>query len=237
MKILSIFIGLLLCQPIYAGVTITGTRVIFPSNQSTVTVQLSNSENQPALIQAWLDDGDPTVMPEAGEIPFILTPPVVEMSPNKGQMLRLISNGTEKLPQDRESMFWFNILDIPAVSDDVKNQNILNISIRSRIKLFYRPHKLAMTQDQAFDSFKPKYNRQINELIIENPSPYYLNILDMNLNDDKGKFQYKESITIAPYSTEKINMSLSFTPKILSINLINDYGAIEAHQAQVESVE
>ncbi len=59
----------------FAGVTITGTRIIFPSNQNTVTVQLNNPDDRPALIQAWLDNGDPHQIPEADKIPFILTPP------------------------------------------------------------------------------------------------------------------------------------------------------------------
>lgn len=237
MKKLSIFIGLLLCQQLYAGVIITGTRIIFPSNQNTVTVQLNNPADEPALIQTWLDDGDPLVMPEAGIIPFVVIPPVVEILPKKGQMLRLISNGAEKLPQDRESMYWFNILDIPAVSEDKINENRLNISIRSRIKLFYRPNKLMMSQAKAFESVKSNYNEKKQALYMGNSSPYYLNILNIDLINGSEKFIYSEPLIIAPFSSEVIKVKTLFIPKNINLNIINDYGATEEHQFRVEHIE
>ena len=42
-----------------ANVVITGTRVIYPSNQKTVSVQLTNVGTKPSLVQAWIDNGDP----------------------------------------------------------------------------------------------------------------------------------------------------------------------------------
>lgn len=51
----------------------------------------------------------------------------------------------EALPNDRESIFWLNILDISA-KPKFENKNNLNVNsnylqlpIHSRIKLFYRP--------------------------------------------------------------------------------------------------
>ncbi len=60
----------------------------------------------------------------------------------KGQSWRLVFNGS-RLPQDRESLFWFNLLDIPPEPKNGKTDNYLQLAIRSRIKLFYRPAGVA----------------------------------------------------------------------------------------------
>ena len=41
-----------------AEIVIHGTRVIYPSDAREVTLQVSNNGSKPALVQAWLDEGD-----------------------------------------------------------------------------------------------------------------------------------------------------------------------------------
>ncbi len=43
--------------------------------------------------------------------------------------------------KDRESVFWFNVLEVPPKPDAAKatNQSLLQLAFRTRIKLFYRP--------------------------------------------------------------------------------------------------
>ena len=60
MSLLPILYGItlfLVATTTIADVTIAGTRIIFPSTAKSVSVQLNNIGDQPALIQAWLDDG------------------------------------------------------------------------------------------------------------------------------------------------------------------------------------
>ncbi len=44
-----------------AEIVIHGTRVIYPSDAREVTLQVSNNGSKPALVQAWIDEGDPKV--------------------------------------------------------------------------------------------------------------------------------------------------------------------------------
>lgn len=104
-RFFTALIALSCSQSLFAGVSITGTRIIFPADKPSVTVQLTNPLTAPALIQAWIDNGDPKVIPEANVIPFILTPPLVQIEPQKGQMIRLLAKETEKLAKDRESLY------------------------------------------------------------------------------------------------------------------------------------
>ncbi len=45
-----------------AEIVIHGTRVIYPSDAREVTLQVSNNGSKPALVQAWIDEGDPKVL-------------------------------------------------------------------------------------------------------------------------------------------------------------------------------
>jgi fimbrial chaperone protein/chaperone protein EcpD len=211
---------------VFAGVTITGTRIVFPANQQATTVQLSNSAEQPAMIQAWLDNGDPNQIPEAGQIPFILTPALTRIEAKKGQMIRLIAKDTESLPQDRESLYWFNILDIPATAQigGEGSANQLKVSIRSRIKVFYRPEKLNMSPQKAFAAVKVNYDAASKTVSVNNPSPYYISFQTMKLNKGKETVSYDETLMVAPFATESFKPKMNFHPTQATYSLINDYG-------------
>lgn len=71
----GILIILLLCiQAGYAGVIINTTRVIFPGNQDSTKIQLTNSGEMPSLVQSWVDEGDINSSPETTRAPFMVVP-------------------------------------------------------------------------------------------------------------------------------------------------------------------
>ncbi|WP_342244814.1 fimbrial biogenesis chaperone [Pseudomonas sp. OTU5201] len=123
-----------------AALVITGTRVIYPGEQQEVTVQLKNNSQTPVLAQAWVDDGDENSSAAKAKSPFLLAPPVFRVNPQKGQSVRLRLLAKD-LPQDRESLYWFNVLELPPKPDsaEVDGRNMLQLAFRTRIKLFYRP--------------------------------------------------------------------------------------------------
>lgn len=90
-----------------------GTRVVYPAAQKSINIRLNNENSSPALVQSWLDTGDATVTPDSVRVPFIITPPIFRMDPKSGQTIRVVYTG-ESLPTDRESLFYLNVLDIPA---------------------------------------------------------------------------------------------------------------------------
>ncbi|WP_219558676.1 fimbria/pilus periplasmic chaperone, partial [Klebsiella michiganensis] len=47
-------------------------------------------------------------------------------------------------PQDRETLFWMNVKAIPSMDKSKLSDNTLQLAIISRIKLYYRPAKLAL---------------------------------------------------------------------------------------------
>ena len=101
-----------LTLPAHADIVIYGTRVIYPADQKEIVVQLMNESTRASLVQSWIDDGDTTLPPEKIDVPFLLTPPVIRVKGNSGQQIK-IKKIANNLPNDKESLFYFNVLDIP----------------------------------------------------------------------------------------------------------------------------
>jgi P pilus assembly chaperone PapD len=72
-----------------ASVVISGTRIIYTQRDREVTVRLTNDGASPALVQVWLDRGDPKADPTSINVPFMLSPPMFRIDPTKGQSLRI----------------------------------------------------------------------------------------------------------------------------------------------------
>lgn len=155
----------------FAGIVISGTRVIYPSSKAFVSVQIENIGKEPALVQAWVDRVDESLDLSGIKAPFIVTPPLKTVDSNKGKALRVIFNQKELLPKDRESLFWFNVLDIPTKPENL--QNYIQFAVRSKLKLFFRPDEIKISQDDAFKQFN--INIEKYYYILSNPTPYYIN--------------------------------------------------------------
>ena len=93
----------LLIGDVQASVVIAGTRVIFPGQDREVTLKISNNGGAPALVQAWLDNGNQDSSPDTIDVPFTISPAMFRLDPSKGQALRIISTGAS-LAQDKETL-------------------------------------------------------------------------------------------------------------------------------------
>ena len=136
-----------------ANVLIGGTRVVLPAKDGEVTVRLTNENDRPALVQAWIDRGDATSTPDSVDTPFLVTPPMFRMEAGRDQSLRILYT-REPLPADRESLFWLNVLDVPPKPADMEaaGTNYLQLAVRSRLKLFFRPEGLQGDPHKAPDA-------------------------------------------------------------------------------------
>ena len=161
-KILFPFITLLFTAQIHANVVINGTRVIYNADDKEVTLKLNNVTAQRSLVQIGLDSGDLKSTPDNGKSPFIATPPIFRVDPNKGQTIRIVYT-QESLPQDKESVFWLNVLDVPPMplTKNPDDANYMQLAIRSRIKTFFRPKGLSGSPIEAA--------AQVNWLLVQKP--------------------------------------------------------------------
>ncbi|MGC4007553.1 MAG: fimbria/pilus periplasmic chaperone [Pseudomonas sp.] len=159
-----------------ASIVITGTRVVYDASQREVTVKLNNDGQSPMLVQSWIDEGNVEATPDTSAAPFVLTPPIARIDPNKGQALRIRFTGQKALPQNHESLFWLNVLEVPPSS--AEGQNRLKIAFRSRVKLFYRPAGLPGNPVAAAEHLQWHLQRSGAEWALEchNDSPYYVTL-------------------------------------------------------------
>lgn len=223
-----------------ASVVIGGTRVVFPAQQGEATVRLSNESDKPALVEAWIDDGDARSTPDSVRTPFLITPPLFRMEAHKDQSLRILYvQGKQPLPGDRESVFWLNVLEIPPKPGaQYADRNYLQFAIRSRLKLFYRPANLHGDAAKAPGqlTFKVAASGRNVTLDAHNPTPYYITIVKLSL-DAAGKSGLAAPGMVAPFGDLQLKLKdiehapATGTPVVFTT--INDYGANEVHKGVV----
>lgn len=227
--ILFILCMLLVAGQAQAAITISGSRVIYPSSSQNVSVELSNNGDVPVLVQSWLDSGDADIQPGEESLPFVITPPVARVEARSGQSLRLAYIG-HGLPQDRESLFWLNVLEIPPKSAEAEDQNTVQVALRTRIKVLFRPDKLEGNLADAADGLRWRWGSSTpngQELIVDNPSPYYLNFANLEVSWSGGRASV-ETTPIQPMGQQTFVVSgVHGVSPGASINgaWINDYGA------------
>jgi len=217
----------LVAQTAEAGVVIAGTRVIFPEQEREVTLRLSNTSQTPSLVQAWIDDGDPRATPEqSAGVPFVIRPPVFRMNAGAGQVLRILHTG-QPMPADRESLYYLNVLDVPAAAPAAEGQAHMKLIVRSRLKLFYRPKGLpAVGASKVASQLAWSVSRDEQGWVLQanNPSAYHVNI-----NAVISSERIPAGLA-TPFATTRYRLSqaqYSALGKTVTFEVVNDHGAVK----------
>lgn len=188
LRLLSAMLALVLFAQAFdtqAAVVIGGTRVVFPAQSRDVSLKVENKGAEPALVQAWIDDGDDTSSPSTARAPFAITPPVFRIDPGHAHTLRIVHVGNEA-PRDRESLYWLNVLEIPPKPADAEGKNTLQFAFRHRLKLFHRPKNLPSPPERAPSGLRWSMQRAGGalRLRVENPSPYHVSFNAVGLSSE-----------------------------------------------------
>ncbi|UHM93647.1 fimbrial biogenesis chaperone [Rahnella victoriana] len=201
----------------YAGVVVGGTRVVYDGSKRETSLSVKNPDTIPYLIQAWADSAGPTGENKgAAKPPFIITPPLFRLDAGKENMVRIVRAGGD-LPADRESVFWMNTKSIPASKHSDKN--VLQISIKTRIKLFYRPAGLkAPTVD---DYQKVSFSRAGAKLDVTNPTPYYLSFSSLKAGSTDID---TTNVMVPPKGHAEYSLPGSVNGNNITWQVINDFG-------------
>lgn len=197
-----------------AGVALGATRVIYPAGQKQVQLGVTNNDDSSTyLIQSWVENAD-----GGKDGRFVITPPLFAMQGKKENTLRIIDATNQQLPQDRESLFWINVKAIPSMDKSKLSDNTLQLAIISRIKLYYRPAKLALPPDQAAE--KLSFSRSGSSLTLTNPTPYYLTVTELNAGT-----RVLENALVPPMGKTSVKLPPDAGTNI-TYRTINDYGAL-----------
>lgn len=199
-----------------AGVSLGTTRVIFPMDKEQVVLPVNTSLDEDAyLIQSWIENSNGQKSEQ-----FVITPPLFMMQGKKENNLLILDKKNTQLPTDRESLFWVNVKSIPASDKKDADKNILQFSITNRIKMFYRPDGLLTSLEEA--PSKLVFTLSNDKLIIKNPSPVFVTIVQLKLNNDD-----LDNIMVEPFGES--NIPIKSTSKVsneISYETINDYGSM-----------
>ena len=164
------------------AVSLSHTRLIISAKQPEATPRVTNEGSQPVLLQLWIDTGERAADPQHLAVPFVVVPPVLRLEPGGTQRLRVMYTGRAAPSTDQESVYWLNILEIPPKAGSPRT-DLLQISFRTRVKLFFRPAGMPATRLDAHEALRFEFrpHGQGGTLRITNPTPVHQTLLELVL--------------------------------------------------------
>lgn len=215
----KIFAALLLLASLdaSAGIQVDQTRVIYNGNEKSAALSIHNDTDETWMVQTWLDTGDSSSTPT--NLPMQAIPPILKLAGNKDAILRFIYSGTG-LPTDRETVYWINVQEIPPAS---KQENVLQIAIRTRVKLFYRPTTLNTTLQKEVEALS--WRKEGNQLVVTNKGPLHITFGTLTLKNGANKTWKVNADMVKPMGSLRINLPAgAIVADRLSFTFINDFG-------------
>jgi P pilus assembly chaperone PapD len=213
--------SVLLSATSQAGVMLGGTRIVFDGNKRDASISVGNTTAQPYAVQTWINteaDDNSTATP------FVATPPLFRLDPRKEQMVR-IQKVPGALPEDRESVFYFNAQEIPVAGK--AGENTLKIAMRTRIKLFYRPAGLKGNPLDALPQLRWSLAQEQGKsvLVVDNPSAFHVSFIGVKVIAGAQTVEVEEPKMVAPMSSQRYALP-GFNGRAgdVMFSAINDYG-------------
>ncbi|RMQ44564.1 Pili assembly chaperone [Pseudomonas cichorii] len=165
-----------------AAVSLAGTRLIFDGSFREASIQASNRGEHEVLIQTWLSaphESDETPRDQRSVLPFVVTPHFSHLPAGGKQLLRVLYQGSG-MPMDRESLLHLYVLEVPRRRE---GNNQLNIAVRQRINVFYRPP--ALSGDPADTALRLGWSLVDDgaALQVSNPTSYHATLQTVKLDD------------------------------------------------------
>lgn len=216
-RFIYLFLFAMINSTAEAAVSIDRTRVIVYADDNSSPVNVINhSKKLPYLVQTWLENEKE----EKINSPLTALPPLQRVEKDTTVQVRIVPlPEAAKLPQDRESLFYFNLQEIPPKSD---KQNAIQFALRLKIKLFYRPTELKALAENVWQE-KLELIPSAQGLKLVNPTPFYIVIPEI-ISDKTSLLAEDESVTLKPKSDELLPNIKPKSQKI-QVQYINDYGA------------
>lgn len=201
----------------YSAISIDRTRVIYNQENKSVSIFVHNrNEKLPYLAQAWIENEKGEKISE----PFITTPPLQRLEPSASSQIKIQLISHARLATDRESLFFFNVREIPPKSN---TPNTLQLSLQTKVKLFYRPDFLKIKSGS-----KP-YQNDLQIKIDHgfrfiNTTPYYIAVTNVR-DKDQHTIPELSSLNILPKSESLISSTPTKQYSSLIVSYVNDFGA------------
>lgn len=226
-------LGMLFCEKLLAATYINYTRLILSEKDREVTFTIRNEGDKPVLMQLWTDHDNLLDRPEDIKMPFLILPPVFRVERNSSRVVRLqLLADKSSLPSNKESLFWLNVLEVPQKMNKGET-NALKIAFRTRIKVFYRPAAIKMTEMNAavrdlritkgYCTGKPC-------LQLQNISPLHITLTDIQLSSGRVIKALPADGMIPPFETLEVPLDSATDNEAKAFSWIDDYGVINLYE-------
>lgn len=203
----------------HADVLVGGTRFVYAEQaQNGIAVPLRNLGRQASLIKTQIIPFPAEGQGKYGSpetVPFVPTPPLFVLGAGHENTLRIRYTGG--LPTDRESIYQLIIAAIPAGKPE---SNSLQIAVRTRLKLFYRPKGLNADPAQAYTHLR--WHRIGHSVIVENPTPYYVTLVNLKANGQP----IPDAGMVPPFGNRTTSWCHGLTHCQLQWQALSDYGRV-----------
>ncbi|HIC8852873.1 TPA: fimbrial biogenesis chaperone, partial [Klebsiella pneumoniae] len=143
--------------------------------------------------------------------------------------------GADGLAKDRESLFYFRSVAMPAGGKQSASPSSvvggsLQVSTATVVKLFYRPGGLALPQQQAMGMLQ--FSSTGQGLRVTNPTPYYITLADLKVAGVRVPLSAVAGNTmIAPFGAQ-LYARAPHQGRV-EWKAINDYGGTEVFHGSV----
>ena len=205
----------------WAGIALDRTRMIITGDARSVSANLTTtSPSIPFLAQSWVEDAHGTKITS----PLMVLPPLQRINGGQKGIARVTkTSGINALPQDRESLFYLNVREIPPKPD---KPNVLQLAMQSRIKLFYRPTAIVPETPGAVWQNQLIFHKQGQRWTVDNPTPYFVTLIGLSRKPEAqggGRLTDFPGIMIPPKSSLDFNVSDASVSQF-SMMYVNDFG-------------
>jgi len=220
--VLTLLLAASTCQTAQAALTVDRSRLVMNEEEKSISVNVTNrNERDPYLAQGWMEDEKEQKL--SG--PLMVLPPVQRVEAGGKTLVRIQPLADiATLPKDRESVFYFNLREIPPKSD---KPNVLMLAMQTRLKVFWRPKALKV--DPMADTVPGTENlsltKQGNQYVVHNPTPYHFSFVEVRPSLKAKGLEDFEPVMVAPKSTATLKPAVSALGSSPVLMFVNDYGS------------
>ncbi|ELD0440776.1 fimbrial chaperone [Escherichia coli] len=217
------FLFFLLCSHANAAFILNGTRFIYDEGKKNISIEVTNNSKKEYGGQLWIDNTN-----NKNGVYMIAQPPFFRVDAKQKQIIRIMKTN-ETLPEDKESLFWLNVQEIPKKSEDTQNgESSLAIAMDIKVKLIYRPENIKDGRKDAEN--KLNVFTENNKTWLRNPTPYYMAIVNVKNNGHDlilNKGIQNKIACLAPFS--QVSLGQRIDGKI-AVDAINDWGGVQEYE-------
>ncbi|MEL4015260.1 fimbria/pilus periplasmic chaperone [Dryocola clanedunensis] len=216
----ALVIGALTVQSASAAIALDRTRAIFEGKSKSLSLNIENrNKTLPYLAQSWVEDAQGNKI----STPLLALPPIQRVEPGAKSQIKIqgMDAALHALPQDRETMFYFNLREIPPKSNKA---NTLQIALQTRIKLFYRPEAIAINTSDTPPQEKITLSSQGGKYEVNNPTPYYVTLISAASSVSGKAPKSFKPVLVPPKGKMSLGVGAAEVGNAPVLTYINDFG-------------